>query len=89
MNCDYSYKDALKILLKAPGSKFKVVFENERSENIVHIPTGLYFYTGLSIIVIHQGGREYEASMFQWTLNKLFSNEKKIIDRIRAYREGN
>jgi hypothetical protein len=88
MNSDNTYKDILKVLVNAPGSEFRVDFENKYTENIYHIPTKYYFYTGASLNRIAIEGRSsYEANPIRWFLNWLLGTEKKIIERIKAHRD--
>ena len=87
MNCDYKYKDILKVILAAPGSEFRVNFENKYTENIFHIPTGYYFYTGCNISGIGiEGKTNYDSGVFQWFMNWVLGNEQKIINKIKAHR---
>ena len=87
MNCDNKYKDILKVIVNAPGSEFGVDFENKYTENIFHIPTGYYFYTGASLSGIGiEGKTTYNANPIRWLLNWLCGTEKKIIERIKAHR---
>jgi hypothetical protein len=85
MNTDNTYKNILKTLANAPGSDFKVKYEDSFLEKIVHIPTGYYFFTNVHIVTIYNKNRSpYPASLFQWLLNCLLCTEKKIINKIKG-----